>query len=316
MANGNIPILANLNLNKNEIRDVKFEILSADPTGSGLYAGRFWYNSVSKALKFYDGTNIVTLGYGEYIPASQKGAANGVAPLDANSKVDAQYLPSYVDDIVETYIVSGATALTAGWLSLTDGGSALTPDTGKIYVILTAGEYQNRVFRWSGTTYVEISPGAVYTAGDGLNLNNGVFSLNLYSGNGLQIDSTDGYLYLDTAYVDNGQGYAGAISGNDIKRLKSMSKMLGYQENNGALTAAGGLATWTVNHGLGTQYLTVQVYEISSGNQVMCDVSIGTTSPYAVTISLVSSSNIAADTYRVHIVGYDDETAAQSQSMH
>ena len=30
------------------------------------------------------------------IPASAKGAASGVAPLDANSKVDSQYLPSYL----------------------------------------------------------------------------------------------------------------------------------------------------------------------------------------------------------------------------
>lgn len=36
----------------------------------------------------------------DYVRNSQKGAANGVAPLDANSKINSQYLPTYVD--VET----------------------------------------------------------------------------------------------------------------------------------------------------------------------------------------------------------------------
>ena len=92
-----------------------------------------------------------------YVPVTSKGQANGVASLDGDGKVPSSQLPSYVDDVVDAYIVSGATALSAGWLSATSGGSALTPETGKIYVVLTAGEYQNKTYRWSGTTYVEIS---------------------------------------------------------------------------------------------------------------------------------------------------------------
>lgn len=98
-----------------------------------------------------------------FVPNTAKGAANGVAPLDANSKVDAQYLPSYVDDVIEAYPVSGATALSAGWLSATSGGSALTPEAGKIYVLMAdSGDYAaNTQFRWSGTTYVKLSDGGV-----------------------------------------------------------------------------------------------------------------------------------------------------------
>lgn len=98
-----------------------------------------------------------------YIPNTSIGAASGVAPLDANSKIDSQYLPSYVDDVIETYPVSGATALSAGWLSETSGGSALTPEAGKIYVLMTdSGDYSaNTQFRWGGTTYVKLSDGGV-----------------------------------------------------------------------------------------------------------------------------------------------------------
>lgn len=97
------------------------------------------------------------------IPTSAKGAASGVCPLDANSKVDSQYLPSYVDDVIEAYPVSGATALSAGWLSATSGGSALTPEAGKIYVLMTdSGDYSaNTQFRWGGTAYVKLNDGGV-----------------------------------------------------------------------------------------------------------------------------------------------------------
>lgn len=97
------------------------------------------------------------------IDLSEIGAASGVCPLDANSKVDSQYLPSYVDDVIEAYPVSGATALSAGWLSETNGGSALTPEAGKIYVLMAdSGDYSaNTQFRWGGTTYVKLSDGGV-----------------------------------------------------------------------------------------------------------------------------------------------------------
>lgn len=68
----------------------------------------------------------------------------------------ANQLPSYVDDVVDAYIRTGATALGADWLSKTSGGAALTPESDKIYVILSEGEYQNKTYRWSGTTYAVI----------------------------------------------------------------------------------------------------------------------------------------------------------------
>lgn len=72
------------------------------------------------------------------IPTSEKGAASGVAELDANGKVPSAQLPSYVDDVVEA---ANYAALPA------------TGETGKIYVTLD----DNKTYRWSGTAYVEIS---------------------------------------------------------------------------------------------------------------------------------------------------------------
>lgn len=95
------------------------------------------------------------------IPTSAKGAANGVATLGADGLVPTAQLPSYVDDVIEAYTRAGATPLSSSWLSLTSGGAALTPETGKIYIILSTGEYQNKQYRWSGSIYVLCNPSDV-----------------------------------------------------------------------------------------------------------------------------------------------------------
>jgi len=76
------------------------------------------------------------------IESSEKGAANGVVPLNGSSKIDATYLPSYVDDVLEY----------ADFASLPAEG-----ETGKIYVTLD----DNKAFRWTGSIYLEISPSEV-----------------------------------------------------------------------------------------------------------------------------------------------------------
>ena len=72
------------------------------------------------------------------MPLSMRGAANGLASLDQNGKVPSGQLPSYVDDVLEY----------ANAASFPSGG-----ESGKIYVALDS----NIAYRWSGSSYVEIS---------------------------------------------------------------------------------------------------------------------------------------------------------------
>lgn len=76
---------------------------------------------------------------------------SGVIPSDN--------LPSFVDGTVEAYVRAAATTeFGADWLSKTSiTGEALTPEDGKIYVIISAGTYYNDIFRWTGSQYIEIS---------------------------------------------------------------------------------------------------------------------------------------------------------------
>ena len=115
-----------------------------------------------------DATNDkVTIGlnaaYVQALAAALGGISNGLCPLNASAKIDSTYLPSYVDDVIEAYARSGQTALSSTWLSTTSGGSALTPETGKIYVLMAdSGDYAaNTQFRWSGSAYVKLADGGV-----------------------------------------------------------------------------------------------------------------------------------------------------------
>lgn len=74
---------------------------------------------------------------GSYELTTNKGSANGYCPLDSGSKVSATYLPSYVDDVLES----------ANYAAFPGTG-----ETGKIYVTLDT----NLTYRWSGTAYVQI----------------------------------------------------------------------------------------------------------------------------------------------------------------
>lgn len=84
------------------------------------------------------------------IDKSAIGVANGVAPLDAESKIPSTYLPSYVDDVVEA----------TSFQNLPANGEA-----GKIYTTTD----NNKIYRWSGSSYIEISasPGSTDAVPEG-----------------------------------------------------------------------------------------------------------------------------------------------------
>ena len=70
-----------------------------------------------------------------------------LASLDANGKVPAAQLPSYVDDVVNGYLHDEK------FYEDDQYTTEITAESGKIYVDLTT----NKTYRWSGTAYVEIS---------------------------------------------------------------------------------------------------------------------------------------------------------------
>jgi len=146
---------------------------------------------------------------------------------------------------------------------------------------------------------------------------------------GLQeyIEDTVGTMLTDSSTVDftysDNSGSAGTFSADVVTAATSYLKTASglavdidllepklvtdgfskkYAVGNTSLTSTGGVCTWTVTHNLATKDVTVQVYEVAADySQVEVDVQHTSTS--AVTIKINSASTIAADTYRVVVIG-------------
>ena len=78
-----------------------------------------------------------------------KSKANGLCPLDENTKVPSAYLPSYVDDVIEGYYK----VLDQLFYKEETYTNKITGESGKIYIDLSTGN----TYRWGGTVFAEIS---------------------------------------------------------------------------------------------------------------------------------------------------------------
>lgn len=139
-----------------------------------------------------------------------------------NGKIPASQLPSYVDDVIEGYLYEGA------FYEDSEHTTAITGETGKIYVDLTSGN----TYRWSGTLFVQIGGGeqphlyahkielesynenvdmisisiiALNTTNSNITTENDLFSTILVSVNGFILyQTTQEYRIVDTLTRNNG----------------------------------------------------------------------------------------------------------------
>ena len=153
----------------NKIND-KLELDSISATApitynntTGVIAATFDNAPTANSTNFVN-SGVVKAQLDLKLDTSLKGAANGLAELDANGLVPAAQLPSYVDDVIDLVAIA-ATAPAVGasgtkYYNSTDKkiytsngtawGSAADPETGKIYVA------DEMAYRWSGTAMVQI----------------------------------------------------------------------------------------------------------------------------------------------------------------
>lgn len=268
------------------------------------------------------------------IPASEKGQANGVATLGGDGLVPTTQLPSYVDDVVEAYVRTAGTELSADWLSETGpDGEALTPVKGKIYVVVSDGVYKNKQYRWADTTYVLCNPSdvnsvngktgiVVLTMDDiGAGTNNEVFSKEDKAKlDAIEAEATKNTITMNgqenanpTFYAPADGGTAGQVltsAGADAAPVwapapESVHK---HTEENKEIAAAGGAFEWKIaaaTHKIQNPAMFVQVYEVASGDAVMTDIKVNqATYEVTITINDVAAANtLTASTYRAVLVG-------------
>lgn len=277
------------------------EVLAVNPKQLATkVAANAAITAATKCKITYDTKGLVTAGAdltasdipdlsATYVAQTQIGAANGVAGLGSDGKVPSSQLPSYVDDVIELLTLSSTAPATCAkddkyynttskkifTATATDtwGTTGEDPDTGVIYVAIDT----NYSYRWSGSDMINIgNPIAAAT------------------------ESTAGIAALATQ--------AECTTGTNDTKIVTPLKMATYTNgmakafhvNNTALTASGGECTWTITNTLGTKYVGINVYEVSTGDEVFVfkNVTDGT-----ITIKINSATDIAADTYFAVIVG-------------
>jgi hypothetical protein len=152
------------------------------------------------------------------------------------------------------------------------------------YVLVTDGTYAATgwvvtAYAAGATTWTQFSAANEYTAGTNIAI----------AGNAI---SFDGILP-----IANGGTNANTAAGAKT----SLGFTTKYAENNTLLQPASNVVTWVVTHGMASRDVNVQVYELSTYEQV--EVDVARTNTTAVTLTWVATANVAADAYRVVVVG-------------
>lgn len=325
----NIPIRANLDLNNNEIQNAKFQSLASAPQNPT--AGLFYFDTTLNKFGVYNGTTWIYLEEGIDLTAISATApilfnqTTGVisANVDANVGDNPNYL--ITSGAVQTYVddaVSGGIQYKGVWQA--EGET----DYSDIQLPVNAGY----MYYVQGHTTID---GINWNTGDRLIIKNAVAEGGTITSNDVEelpgpdqddivllsaaqtltsktIDADDNTITdLETGNFKSGvivttvRG-ASSATDNNLASEQAIAEALALKTNKlsvlntSALTSSGGVCTWQITNTLGTDNVIVQIFDASSGSQVMAEVDIGSG---IVTIKFNSSTTIAANTYRATIIG-------------
>ncbi len=277
-----------ITLNQNEIRNANIQVLNSDPGTPS--EGRFYYNSVSKKLRIYNGT-----GWQDYAVVSEVDDALADANTYTDDQVAGLASTSYVDTAIASAVagiswkdsVRAATTAnldlsgdeTIDTVDLNNGDRVLVKDQtdaedNGIYIVNTAGAWTRAT---DADSAAELRGAAVYVEEGDANEDK-LFTL-----------ATDGFtLGTDplsfTQFSTGGGGGSVDVYNNSATHSSGTSFDIDYS---------------THNIGGGTRNIDVAVWEVSSGTKV--HPSITATSGGDVTITFGSS--VSANAYRVVILG-------------
>lgn len=324
----NIPIKANLDLTNNEIQNAKFQSLSSAPQNPT--AGLFYFDTTLNKFGVYNGTTWVYLEEGIDLTA-----ISAIAPIlfnqttgviSANVDTNVGDNPNYLitSGAVQTYVddaVSGGIQYKGVWQA--EGET----DYSDIQLPVNAGY----MYYVQGHTTID---GINWNTGDRLIIKNAVAEGGTITSNDVEelpgpdqddivllsaaqtltsktIDADDNTITdlatsnFKTGVIQTTVRPSSTATDNNLASEQAIAEALETKTGkmtavNPILNVSGGVCTWQITNTLGTDYVTVQVFEISTGVQVMAEVDIGTG---IVTVKFNSTGNIAADTYRVVIIG-------------
>ena len=298
-----IKHLANLDLNNNEIKNVKIDVVTSDPSGMGAAnEGRIIYNSSDDIMKYWDNNSWVSM-----------------KNTDTDVDVSIANLKARLPQISDSFTIGDATDVTvttSGDLTvtgdLTVNGTTTTVNTATLDIednIITLNKNQ------TGTPAVTLRSGIEVERGDSTNVK---FQFNEL------IDkwqfTEDGTTFYNLVQIqDASETVKGivelattteATTGTDTARAVTPAGLAAHnaarsfavnlEASNSAVTKS--TNTYTVTHGLATRDVVAQVYETASPYEtVQVDIARATTG----TITVAFADTVTDGDYRVLITKID-----------
>tara|TARA_S200002703_G_scaffold106091_2_gene92024 strand:+ start:694 stop:1575 length:882 start_codon:yes stop_codon:yes gene_type:complete len=291
-----IKHLANLDLNNNEIKNVKIDVVTSDPS-SNLAEGRIIYNSQTDLMKFYDGSAWVSMKNVDTDVDVSK--ANLITRLASFTGDDTVNIGDADDDT--TVVIRGnlqvdgtTTTVNSATLSVADNIIVLNKDvTGSpsenAGLEVERGSATNVKFRWNETTdkWQFTEDGTTF-----YNLVNVQDASETVKGIIELATTTEATTGTDTARAVTPAGLAAHNA--------ARSFAVNLEASNSAVTKS--TNTYTVTHGLATRDVVAQVYETASPYEtVQVDIARATTG----TVTVAFADTVTDGAYRVLITKID-----------
>lgn len=323
-------MLVDLNLNGNELQKAVIQNLAAAPANPK--AGQIYYNTVDKLLYIYDGNNWITgksytAGTGLNLTGTQfsvdtsviaqkSDIGNGVLTIQKNgSDIDTFAANSATNKTINIPVPVDADDVNA-LPDTTKYGASLVFSVDSTTYVLTA-TLKDQDGNTLGTAQTVDLPLESVVVNGSYDATNKKIVLTLQSGSTIDIPVADliaglqseitSTNKLDADLVDDSTAsnkFVTAAQRNLINTALQPADIVGMAKKasatNPALTATGGVCTWTISNTLATADVVVSVYDVASGDEVFAAV---TASSSTITVKINSSSNITAGTYKAVIVG-------------